>query len=452
MESTFRQSRRERVIAFILFAVALLLVNWAAGVVKFPYDAGVYWSLSKPSLLLGAFPDTYRGYLWPYLLMPMHALDQWGNSDAHWAWRVISSLAYSAVFTWPVADFFGRCFGGRLSVVRRCLPALLTLCIFPGLFLYPLSDLPAALMLICALRLVVDYRHGTGWMLACACSGGLIAAAYNTRTIYMLAFVLMLALVPLFFSRGRPMRIRALALLAFVAGAAIVSIPQAVINKRLHGVVSPLVSTGAWGKSLMISQLYWGVVVQRYETSMRSDVPAPSFYYSDPVGIAFNAKNPGYLAGKTIPRYVEEVLSHPLFFLGVYGRHLVNGIDVRDGMVYTYGLSGDKALWSLLCFTLFTFCTFVLCTRESRGWKERGNLAPLLIVVAGILPGAIETRFFMPLYLILFGAVATYPEWGRFWRQLRQHWPTILVGYGLLACVSLAITSSTMAQLHFAFP
>jgi len=451
MESTLRQWLRERVIAFVLFAVALLIVNWAADVVQFPYDAGLYWDLSKPSLL-GAFPNTYRGYFWPYLLMPMRALDHWTTSDAHWAWRVISSLAYSAVFTGPVAEFFRRCFGGRLSVARRIWPALFTLAIFPGLFLYPLSDLPAVLFLICALRLLVDSRHGTRWMLACACSGGLVAAAYNTRTIYMLAFVLMLALVPLFFFRGRPMRIRAFALLAFVVGAAIVSTPQAVINKRLHGVASPLVSTGALGESLMTSQLYWGVVVQRYETSIRGDVPAASFYYSDPVGIAFNARNPDYLADQTILRYAQEVLSHPLFFLGVYGRHLVNGIDVRDGMVYTYGLSRDKALWSLLCFTLFAFCTFVLCTRESRDWKEWGYLAPLLVVVAGILPGAIETRFFMPLYLILFGAVATCLEWGHFRGQLRRHWPSIIVGYLVLACVSLAITSSTMAELHFAFP
>lgn len=450
MESTLRQWPRERFIAFVLFAVVLLIVNWAADVVRFPFDSGLYWALSKPALL-GAFPDTIRGYLWPYLLMPIHALERWTTSDSHWAWRVISSLAYSALFTGPVAEFFRRCFGGRLSVARRSWPALLTLAIFPGLFLYPLSDLPAVLLLICALRLA-DSRHSTRWMLACACSGGLVAAAYNTRTIYMLAFVPMLALVPLFFFRGQPLRIRALALLAFLAGAAIVSIPQAAINKRLHGVASPLVSTSASGKSLMASQLYWGVTLQRYETSLRSDVPAASLFYTDPAGIAFNARNPDYLTDQTIPRYAQAVISHPLFFLGLYGRHLVNGIDVRDGMVYTEQMSRDKTLRSLLCLTLFSLCTFVLCMRESRDWKEWGYLTPLLLVVVCILPGAIETRFFMPLYLILFGAVATRLEWGHLRGQLRRHWPSIIVGYVVLTCVSLAITSSTMAQLHTTFP
>ncbi|MEO8779685.1 MAG: hypothetical protein ABI389_13560 [Rhodanobacter sp.] len=437
---------RERVIAFSFIALVLLLANWASAVVSFPYDAGLYWDLGQTSTL-HAFPHTFRGYLWPYILIPAHTIDQWTGIQTPWAWRIISSLIYSLLFTGPVAELFKRSFGGRLSIARRSWMAIATLVIFPGLFLYPLSDLPAALFLVCGI-LLTDSRHGRRWVIRCLASGALVAAAYNTRTIYMLAFLAMLALVPLFFFRGRPVWTRAVALLAFVLGAAIVCVPQAVINKRLYGVASPLVQTS----SLMASQLYWGVTLQRYETSIRHDVPSASLFYRDQAGIAFNSEFPGYLSKHTILNYATTVIAHPLFFFGAYGRHLVNGIDVRDGMVYTDELSKNRTIWSLFCFTLFAFCTFVLSTRDTKNWAEWGYLAPLLVVVVGILPGAIETRFLMPLYLLLFGAVATRFEWSYFASQLRRHWASIVVGYVGLASIWLAITSSTMAQLRYVFP
>lgn len=58
----------------------------------------------------------------------------------------------------------------------------------------------------------------------------------------------------------------------------------------------------------------------------------------------------------------------------------------------------------------------------------------------------------MPLYLILFGAVATRFEWGHFRSQLKRHGAAIILGYVVLASISFAITFSITAELHYTFP
>ncbi|MGP1665395.1 MAG: hypothetical protein ACTS5I_05690, partial [Rhodanobacter sp.] len=163
MNIHYPQWPRERSIAFSLIALVFLLANWAAAVVGFPYDSGQYWGLGQASSL-ATFPETFRGYLWPYLLMPAHTIDHWTGIQAPWAWRIISSLVYSLLITGPVAEFFKRTFDGHLSIARRCWIAIATLVIFPGLFLYPLSDLPATLLLICGI-LLADPRHSRRWVI-----------------------------------------------------------------------------------------------------------------------------------------------------------------------------------------------------------------------------------------------------------------------------------------------
>lgn len=447
--SISRESR-ERIFAFLLVATILAIVNTVTDISWFPYDSGLYWDLSKPAPI-GTFPETFRGYLWPYMLMPIHALDEWIGGNAHYGYRIISSLMYSLLLTNPVSDFFKRCFGGILSIARRSFIALALIIVFPGLFLNPLSDLPAVLLLVCGI-LLADSRGNVRWPLACICSGALVGAAYNARTIYIVSFVVLLALLPLFFYRGRSIRVRSSAVICFLLGTAIVLIPQALINERIHGFPNPLVLTGPGSTSLMTAQLYWGVTIQRYETSILKTDPAPSLFYADPAGEAFNAKHLAYRSPPTITNYLKAVYANPLFFVGLYGRHFVNGIDVRDGMVYTAGPSTGRTLWSLLCVTLFVFCTFVLCTRVTKKWSEWAYVSPILITVACIIPGAVETRFLMPLYLVLFGVVATCFELGRVRVQLRTHWPTIIAGYVLAASISLAITSSTMAGLQYVVP
>ncbi|MFS2091488.1 hypothetical protein ACCC96_00620 [Pseudomonas sp. Pseusp11] len=442
--------RRQRV--FSCFTVFLLtfLVHRVMDISFYPFDSSLYWGLSSPSVIVN-FPEVARGYFYPLVLMPVHALADMVGDNGRVVFQFVSSAVYACLLTGPIADFFLKTFGGKLSFARRTAFALLTFLLFPGLFLFPLSDLPALLILIISVILAsrANSKYWLGWLFL---SGAAVSAAYNVRTIYLFAAMALFFVVLFVFMRGKPWRLRVFGMLVFLFGAVIVATPQMLINKRIHGTATPLVIAMVKGKPLMAQQLYWGVVVQRYETYAGKDSPAPSLYYRDPAGVALRDLDASSFSEPNMRGYLSMVLRHPMQFLGIYGRHLVNGLDVRDGIVYAEKSSTNKSVVSFLCFCLLFFCVLIYWLRKEKRWIEAAYLAPILLPVLAILPGAVETRFFMPVYLVLFGAVITRFEWGAFKATICQHWLILSLVFLFLSSVSLGITSAAMACISYELP
>jgi len=438
---------------YSFFAIFLILfvTHQVLDIIEYPYDSSIYWNLSTPALMAN-FPDIFRGYVYAFLLLPIHALSDAINDSGRIIFRIGTSAIYAYLLTGPVANFFLQCFGGRLTLMRRIFFAALAIGVFPGLFLYPLSDLPAAITLIIAIAFA-DSAKRKYWLGFLFFSGMAASAAYNIRTIYLFAFIALLFIIPFVFLRSKPWHARGLGMFAFFLGALVVALPQMAINKRIHDVATPLVFASVKGKSLMAKQLYWGVTTQRYETYAGGDTPAPSLYYRDPAGIALRSLDELLLTDDpTIGGYISLVAKYPVQFLGIYGRHFINGIDVRDGLVYVKKQSNNKDFVAFLCFSLFFFCALIFCTRKKPRWIEVAYLAPLLIAVLAIMPGAVETRFFLPLYLVLFGVIATQFEWSDFALLLKKHWLPIIASYALLAASFLAITTAAMACVSYSLP
>ncbi|SDU92342.1 hypothetical protein [Pseudomonas vancouverensis] len=450
MLSTSTPSVRSNVYSFLIVFISLFTAHHFFGITDFPYDSKLYWSLSTPEAIAN-FPDNVRGYVYAYLLLPIHFLTDAVSDSGQFIFRLSSSLLYAYLLTGPVASFFRQCFGGSLTTIRRTVFALLTVSVFPGLFLYPLSDMPAAICLIIAIKLALnpERKH---WLVLLFFSGAAASAAYNIRTIYLFAFIALLFTIP-FTLHEKSWRARGLGLMIFIFGAFLIALPQMAINKRIHNIASPLVFATVEGKSLMATQLFWGITVQRYETYVGKDTPAPSIYYRDPAGIILRSLNESVFTSEpSISGYASLLMSHPMQFLGIYGRHFVNGIDVRDGLVYITKPSINKSTTAILCFSLFFFGALIFCTRQNPRQVEIVYLAPLLIPLLAILPGAIETRFFLPLYLILFGAIATQFQWHDFQKLLRNHWIPLLAAYIVLGTSFLAITTTTMANVSYSLP
>lgn len=451
MDALSRLESRPNLYSFCIVFFILFMTHQALGIIEFPYDSSTYWNLSTPAFIAN-FPDIVRGYVYAYLLFPIHALSDAVNDTSHIIFRISTSAVYAYLLTGPVANFFLQCFGGRLTVIRRILFALLAIAVFPGLFVYPLSDMPAAVALIIAISFA-DSAKRKYWLAFLFFSGAAASAAYNIRTIYLFAFIALLLIIPFVFLRNKSWSARGLGLAAFILGAFVVALPQMAINKRIHDVATPLVFATVKGKSLMATQLYWGITIQRYETYDGGDAPAPSLYYRDPAGIALRSLDESlFTDDPTIGGYISLVAKHPIQFFGIYGRHFINGIDVRDGLVYVKKPSINKSVVAFLCYSLFFFGALIFCTRQKPRWIEVAYLAPLLIPVLAILPGAVETRFFMPLYLVLFGAIATQFKWADFSSLLKKHWLPILAAYALLAASFLAITTAAMACVSYSLP
>ena len=438
------------------------------GVDEFKYDAAVYWKLSQRWTLLN-FPKAIRGYFWPAVLSPARYLaDIWPQGGLI-AFRTVSSIAYAFGLAVLLPTFHVRVFGGRLNFWRRMIVPLLVAGLAPGVVLYPLSDLPAFLLLIGSLTLLIGLaaepvrpRKLAKLVLA----GFLLGAAYNVRTIYLFPLICVVLAVP-FLVAGLRGRLAAVA--GVLVGLAVVSLPQALINLRHHGVLTPMVySQVSHSKSLFASQLLWGITVQRYETSIAAPAPAPCINYLDKAGTDLLDRSRIDPVHFGVADYIGLVTRHPFDFLGIYGRHVLNGLDLRDGEVYVdepgHVRNGASALSFLVMFMAAWLLlmrqrldparaqdtTSCAALRSAPAPQHALRAAPfwlfvVLLPVLAIVPGAMETRFFLPLHLLAFGTIAFRWDWSDLNESVRRRSALIAGAFVATGAVYFAVTLTTMS-------
>lgn len=451
-----RPSRREAAGAFAIATVLFMALNAWRDVRVFWFDAGLYWQLAD---LAGftSVTNNIRGYVLAVLLAPARYLCELTGS--FWPLRAGLSLAYAWGLTWLAPAAYTAFFGGRLSLARRLLPAVLMAVVFPGMLVHPMSDLPALLLMLGALLALhrAARRSGglaPGWV---ALAGALAAAAYNVRTIYLflLAGVLLAALAA---GLRAPLRRQLAAAAAFAAAALAVLAPQGLLNQHMHGrfTFNPVVMGN--GESLFVAQLVQGLGTQRYET-MSPPLPGQgAVKYRDPAGERVLAEVGGPAAIRSPADYITRVvLGRPLDFAAVMGRHFVNGLDVRDGMVYVRRFSASRDGAAVVNFAVLAsagWAALLLLASPGAGpvpphppharwpWWALLWLAP----VAFILPGMVETRFFLPLHLLAWCVLAFHGDRRAMAGSARAH--PVLVAAAWLGAAGLffGVTLATMAQ------
>lgn len=444
---------RQRAAAFLTTFVIFLVLHAVENVNWFRWDAGDYWSLS--TLLLDFPGGDIRGYFFPLLLVPSRYVS---DLFPHWTYlgfRLFSSLAYAYVLAVVLPGFYSTLFGGCVTFRRRLVVPLLVAAIYPGLIVYPLSDLPAACLLLCAFvcslqAMAADggfKRHGL--LLA---SGLLAYGAYNTRTVFLFPALLLAVALPLVLCHGGGWKIRLSAALAFMIGVGIAGTPQLLINVKNHKGWTPAVITTTNGESLFAHQLVWGMTIQRYETTIDPSAKEPGVHYADRAGQQL-ANSLNVTENLSVADYLKLVVRRPLGFAGIYGRHLVNGLDVRDGDEYTKQLSQGRngtAFGNFL--VVFTGLSIMLAALARHSPWNGGDAMRLvwafiwLLPVLMVIPGAIETRFFLPLHLAIYSAIAFNAEPRNMAGALKSHGLVIILAFFLSASVFFAMTLDTMAS------
>lgn len=243
-------------------------------------------------------------------------------------------------------------------------------------------------------------------------AAGLICyLTYNIRTIYLFSFVALAIVVVTFFTKG--IQGRAFALTTFLMGSLLGALPQMAINYKHHAIVSPLLVTDVRGASLFARQLTWGMVVDRYETYIDPDTgKATPTFYANKRGAAVLEKNGGFVANQSSAKILAMMADHPITFAQIYLRHIASALDVRDGEVYTKQPSAEKNPRSLFFLIIVTFGITQLgkaiffTTSEQPVSARMLYTLTLLAPCMAIIPGAIETRFFLPLHCLAYCAVA----------------------------------------------
>jgi hypothetical protein len=373
---------------------------------------------------------------------------------------IISSVVYAYFFTVLVPAFYLEIFGGRISFLRRLIIPVLVATLFPGVIVYTLSDLPALALMVSASAFALHSASNVSTRkryVLLALAGFLAYGAYNTRTIFLFpAGVLTLALGLIVYYK-HPARTKVLATLIFVLGAAIASVPQVVINLKNQNSLSPMViTTSPYNRSLFASQLLWGITLQRYETSIDKTSPGAGVFYLDKAGERLFAANNIGSEPFGLRAYLKLALQNPIDFIGIYGRHIVNGLDLRDGEVYTMGQPWkNNVLATANYLILFSGLLVIAMTIATQRATRRQTVKSVfwtfltLLPVIAIIPGAIETRFFLALHLSIYCALAFSSDLSSIKVLLRRNW--LLIGLALFVSTMLffSVSTTTMSRPQY---
>lgn len=179
-------------LVFVIFFIWLSVHN----VSTFPYDSSGYWTLTDGVLTeegfnLYNFDQLFRGYFFYFLItflkrfgLTIFASELMG----FWVFTALSAAIGLAVVFPYLFEFKVDTY----TAVLRLTGCTALILYFWGYFiLYPLSDLPAALMMCAGAALLkfvfTDSTEKAKWKLYCAAfaAGVCLYGAYNTRTAYL---------------------------------------------------------------------------------------------------------------------------------------------------------------------------------------------------------------------------------------------------------------------------
>ncbi|MCB2410646.1 hypothetical protein [Hymenobacter lucidus] len=435
---------------FLLYCLYLPFSGYSEMV----YDALGYWTLTERFFHAGhfsllAYDDTLRGYLLPLLNLPAKAIAHFTGAEPLLLTRLMGAGWAALLFGWLAPALWLTLFPRhRLGWPPRVAFAALGFLFWRDYFNFVLSDFPALAMLLLALRLSLQ-RPG---LLRAILTGACLMAASNIRPIYLLAVpaVALLALV------SAAYRQRLLVLTGMVVGGTLLSGPQLLMNGRHHGIWTPLVlsrDTRLPTANLYLTQLGWGVVIQKYETSLDPAFPAPRMLYPDPAGQAL-LQRLGSRHFSGYGAYAATVLGEPLAFATLYGRHLFNGLDVQYPTPFVRAVPQRSNLLMGLHYSVW-FGALAMLGAAFRHWRQSGAWRVALVVLAlglpclASLPIAVECRFLLPLHLLLY-AVTCFG--GAQWQLAQPRWSwakagLLAAGYGLFLLLCFRLSAQTQAQL-----
>jgi hypothetical protein len=275
-----------------------------------------------------------------------------------------------------------------------------------------------------------------------------LGLAANLRPAYIPALVvavLVVGLRPLLRELGR--RIVAVALV--LVGAILITVPQSLINHHQAGTWTP---TPRGSHDVSLVQLSAGLIAQRYETFVgpRDEYPRARLFYVDPAGWRV-LQDEGIDGVSNYRQYLRVVVHHPLLMGTSYGLHLFNGLDVWYPTPYVRHLSDRSPLLSLLQYALLFVAIALLAVREARrmlGQIDWGAIAILLSPCVISITGAVEPRFFLPAYalvylLVCFGPGPRQSLWSRgVHRRL-----ALAASLAAFVAVCVALSAATRTQI-----
>ncbi|MCI1187562.1 hypothetical protein MON38_09035 [Hymenobacter sp. DH14] len=402
------------------------------------YDAEEYWQLGHRFVQHGRFgllnyDDAMRGYAYPLVNFICLAVRKALNWPAVTVVKLLNSVLAGLLFG-VVGPRLWQASTGALQLPglrRRLAWAALGFIFWRDYFNFSLSDFPAVLALGVGLWLVQRPRFGAALL-----AGAALALAVNIRPIYLASVLPVLGLLWV----GRP-QLRptgAARLGALLLGAALVLAPQFLINRQHFGASTPLVLSQS--KTLGIHNLYlqklkWGLLHEKYESSVGRELPTGQLLFLDAEGAAM-LRAEGISEIDSPGQYLGLAVRHPLTVAASYARHLFAGLDISHPTLYLKRWAPSRAL-QLLNYTTW-FWAVLVALRRKPTVRESLVLAALLLPCLAVIPMSMEARFLLPLHLLLLALVAfgQGPNWA--WPGRRKLLVLAVFGLYLGGCIWLS--------------
>ena len=417
MEKT---SKTYILIRLILLFLAFFLLHFAfrIGESQYYYDVVTYHSIGKSMFADGHFSlrtlnnDT-RGFVFPFIM----GISSYFNEKIGFAssFRIISS-AFLALFVSIFNEFCKSCFVRKEQDLRRIILGdvvfTVLLCFFfYGIIIYPLTDIYAALL--CSGSAFVIYRilksDCAKKSIGFAFGAGILAyLSYNTRTIYSLYIITVLIVLAAFAIKRHELLKGIGTIIGYVLGILISAIPQFMINWWNYHIVSPWINT----ENIFAEQLFWGLQYSRYATYVGNpEIHSPGLYFYDRTGQCILSECGQRELPITIQSYVTLFLEHPLEYVSVFGRHLYNACFILFPESYITDLGKNLIPLALLSLAV-VFLFLVLLVAKCRNRQIDGTMAAvtfaMIVPTLAILFGAVEERFLILPYILIYGFIAYY--------------------------------------------
>lgn len=451
-------------LALAVFGIAIamtLVVALRQGPKPFYFDSGQYWALGETFTVNGRFSllnfdSGTRGYALPLIDHELQAIAE------GLAWRP-SSLA--KLFNVLIFALIGAVLAPRLAEIawprhpwgplRRVALVVLLLIFWRGYLSYPLSDFPALAMVLLAL-VAVARQDTPGWMLLAGVAGGL---ALDMRASYLPLAPILLVLVVWTWVDQRGARHASIARRSLCAGMlilgfAIVSLPQSLSSHR-HGFTWSFVP----GATSSLASLYLtpGLPNQRYDTYVGLDQAGPQMFYGDEAGARLlHEQKHGQIA--STGQYVGLIFSHPIAMLGLFARHVINGLDPRYSTVYVERVETGGRRWLRIAGFLIVFLALARmlwpAARRRLGPAKWRYPVALLLCGATSVPTPVEARYLLPAYMFSY-VTALAPGWpfpvGPREAGARRLWTPLALVAGCVALMAIVwhVTSVAGSQLRF---
>ena len=418
-------------VSFLLISPIILYFNLNTFDFVFYYDSLGYWTHSGEFIKNGMFSfHNYdlplRSYLFSFLIGIIKVIARSINLSSYVFYEMVISLVYSFMITVVLPDIVYRLFGKKVGVLQILVFSFLALYFWRGYFFYPLTDLPAFLLVLLGVWILVRFQKEwwIGLLTGCVWGGAVLF-----RPSYQMSLLPLLVWAWYFYHKEIHLSAQNVAarVLTILAGMILVFGPQIAINLHNYGIFSPFAQTQLYykykGNDLFSVQLGWGLNVQKYETNIGSTYPIAEVRFLDPHGenilIRAGYKSEPYsTSGKIGPdtplklgQYIELIGQYPLDFLSIYARHFFNGLDIRYDTVYISDIYIKKLLFRLTNYTIW-FLVLVYLTRKAWerkiSWSNSRFLLPVIFALPALLsvPTAVEVRYMLPLYFMAYALVA----------------------------------------------